>query len=410
MKLRLLASGALVLGFPAWNSVGRATSVTPDCRVVKVVDGRGQPVAGAEVSLWPCDTEAGGCNPLRFQQSHDWSTDRNGRICAWELLSIDGGGALEVTAPERIGGGCAGRKHWAYPKGVPGARGAEPIIVKLDISPLPTAPLKGRITSADGRPIKGATIEIESIGVSDACSFFGNRPAVESSADGRFSFAAVAKGTAQLKVKHPNFTSRQVRAVVPSSDNDIVLDEGATWQGRVVDPDGAPVADCRVVATAPPDFAATSPCTEGRFSLRRLPTGDIEVAVGTDEHSMLGARAWITKARIVDGEHRQQDLPLPKGITVAGVIVDDDGAPIPGARLSALPEGARQPPSALAREQVLVRADAIGGFTFRHLAAGAWVIEGDLRAALKGKLGKPEVDATANRDGLRLIVPKPRRN
>lgn len=407
MNLRLLASAALFLGLPVWSPVGRAKAVTRGCRVVRVVDGKGRPVAGAEVSLLRCDIETEDCR-RRSISSHDWKTNRDGQVCAEELLAMDGGRALEVTAPERMGGGCAARKHWAYPKGVPGARGTEPILVRLDISPLATGPLKGRIRSPEGRPIEGATVAVESIIVSDECSFFGDRPVVKSSAAGRFSFAALARGTAQLKIEHPSFTSRDVKAVVPSWDNEIVLDEGATWQGRVFDPDGAPLADCKVVATAPPSFVAISPCTAGMFSLRRLPAGDIEVAVGTDERSPLGARTWKTKAHIVDGEHRRQDVPLPRGVTVTGVIVDDDGAPIPEARLSALPRGIRQPPSALAPEQVLVRADADGRFAFRHLAVGTWVIEGDLRAALKGKLGKLEVDATADRDDLKLTVPPAR--
>jgi hypothetical protein len=51
MKLRLLASGALVLGYLAWSTVRRAKTATSDCRVVKVVDrhaaadGRGAGVA-----------------------------------------------------------------------------------------------------------------------------------------------------------------------------------------------------------------------------------------------------------------------------------------------------------------------------------------------------------------------------
>jgi hypothetical protein len=344
---------------------------------------------------------------LRGLEVQRWTADRNGRVCAQELLETDRGGALEVTAPERSGGGCAGRKHWAFPKGVPGGSGAQPIVVRLDMSPLATGELKGRIVSADRRPIRDATIQIVSIVVSDTCSFFGHRAPVKSAADGRFSFAAVARGTARLHVKHPRFVVQEVKAIVPSSDVEIVLDEGATWQGRVFDPDGAPLADCRVVATAAPDFVATSPCIEGSFSLGRLPAGDVEVAVGTEERSLLGVRAWKTKARMVAGEHRQQDLSWPTGVTVAGTILDEAGAPIADARLSALPRGERQPPSSLHPEQVLLRADGNGRFTFRHLAPGRWVIKGDLRAAHKGSI---EVDATTDQTKVRLVVPKAKGN
>src|SRR5580765_2439737 len=140
-----MKSGSLVLGISvitavAASSMGEARSVTRDCRVVKVVDGKGRPLVGAEVSLFACDLQAGNCK-LPDVESRDWVTDRSGRICAKELLELEGGGALEVTAPDRLGGSCRASKHWAYPSGVPGAHGTAPIVVKIEDRPLATAPL-----------------------------------------------------------------------------------------------------------------------------------------------------------------------------------------------------------------------------------------------------------------------------
>jgi protocatechuate 3,4-dioxygenase beta subunit len=315
----LLSVVVLGVGVSGASGKSRPEEPEPDCRVVKVVDRKGRPVVGANVTLLPCDSDAKNCGVVMHVRS--WPTNRNGRICA-----------------------------------------------------------------------------------------FADVPAVKSSADGRFSFAAVAKGSAWLRVKHPDFVPCEVGARVPSSDAEIVLDEGATWQGRVFDPDGAPLADCRVSAAAASGPVASSPCSEGKFSLRRLPAGDIDVGAWTDEHSPLGSRAFNTKTRIVRNEHRQQDLSYPKGMTLAGVIVDDGGAPIAEARLSARPRDEDRPPSSFHPQQVTVRADSNGRFTFRHLEPGAWVITGDYRRVLKGKLGKLEVDATSNRDGLRLVIPEPETN
>ena len=227
---------------------------------------------------------------------------------------------------------------------------------------LATGRLKGRIRSSDGKPIKGARIDVQSIFVGDGCSFEPDLPEVTSSADGQFSFSAGAKGTATLEIKHPDFAPRTANAVVPSTGADIVLDDGASWEGRVFDP------------------------------------------VATDELSPLGERPWRTKTRIAQAEHRAQDLTGPKGVTLTGVIVDQGGSPIAEARLSATPEPWNGRPD----QKVIVRADGSGHFAFRHLAPGRWMLEGDYRAALKGSLGKVDIDGTTNRDQLRLIVPEPK--
>ena len=375
--------------------------MTTNCRIVKVVDGRERPMVGAQVSLAACDVEAGNCTPPDIP-SREWWTDRNGRICAAELLGMDGGGALEVTAPEKLGGRCLGWKHWAYPKGVPGARGTAPIVVKLDAPPLATGRLKGRVRSADGRPVKGARVNIQSIFVGDGCSFEPDQSEVTSSADGQFSFSAVAKGTATLEIKHLDFEPRTADAVVPSAGVDIVLEDGASWRGRVLDPDGRPLTDCKAVTLAGTTWSASGPCPQGSFSLRHLPAGNYEVGVATDEPSDLGARFWKTKTRIAQAEHRIQELSWPRGVTLTGVIVDQAGSPIAGARLSATPE----PWDGRPDREVIVRADAAGRFAFRHLVPGHWEIKGDYRAVLTGAIGKLDVDATTNREGLRLIVPE----
>jgi hypothetical protein len=160
--------------------------------------------------------------------------------------------------------------------------------------------------------------------------------------------------------------------------------------------------DCKVVAFVGPTWSASSPCTAGSFDLRHLAPGDYEIVVATDEQSPLGARTWRTKTRIAPAEHLVQDLSWPKGVTLDGIIVSQNGAPIADARLSAAPDWPQRAP----QRQVTVRADGNGHFTFRHLVPGHWVVEGDWRAG-RGPVGKLDLDATANRDQLRLIVPEP---
>jgi hypothetical protein len=271
--------------------------------------------------------------------------------------------------------------------------------VKLDARPLPTAPLKGRITSPDGRPIKAATIALSSIAVGDGCSFSPGHRSATSSATGRFSFGSVPKGTATLQVTHTNFAPRTVDTTSSSRGAEIVLDDGASWRGRVVDPDGEPVSACRVFASAERSVVGESNCSAGKFSLRHLPAGEMEIVVSTEEESRLGRRALTLQTKIVGREQREQDVSWPKGVTLAGVIIDADGTAIADARLSASPRRADL------GSVVVLRADRSGHFTFRHLAPGPWTIVGDMRSSFQAKR---DVDVTTDLDGLRLVVTKPK--
>jgi hypothetical protein len=399
----LLAPGIVVLALCGLGADGRGRQVTPGCRVVKVVDPKGRPIAGAKVLLLPCDVETEACtNPI---ESRFWLTDSTGRVCDEELLGLDHGGALEVTAPDRVGGMCAGAKHVGYPKGLPASRRTRPVVVKLDAPALPTARLEGRILSSGGRSIAGATIAVESVVVADRCSFVPQLEPSTSSSNGQFSFAAIARGSAALRITHSDFAPRTASVVVPSTAIEIVLDEGASWQGRVLDPDGKPVTDCKVSARASGTVFTSSPGSAGGFSFRHLPAGDVEVSVWTEEQSQLGARMLTMKVGIASNEHRDRDLFWPRGVKLSGIIVDQNGTPIPEARLSALPRGSDRRPSEFHPSEVVLRADANGHFVFRHLAPGPWVIEGDLRGVLAGRLGKLDIEAKTDREGLRLVVP-----
>jgi protocatechuate 3,4-dioxygenase beta subunit len=386
--IRWAAIGIVVLAVGAPVAYGKARRDEPECRVIKVVDSRGRPIVGAEITLFPCGSEAMHCD------GNVWETDRRGRVCAEELLHATG--SLDVIAPSRLGGQCADAKHWLYPKDVPGGNGTGPIVITMNVGPLARASLKGRVTTADGRPIKGATIDVQKAAVDERCEFDVQMKEVRSSADGRFSFAAVPKGTATLRVKHADFAPRLAEATVPGSGATVVLDNGASWEGRVLDPDGAPVSHCRVVTEF--DFQymwyAVAPCAAGRFTLRHLPAAELKINVATEEESQLGRRGMSMRTHITAGEHRVEDLTWPKGVTLSGVIVDAGGAPIAAARLSAEQRSGQ--------DEVVVRADGDGRFAFRHLSPGKWVLRGDYRT---GRHGRLEVDATEDRDGLRLEVP-----
>ncbi|KAB2894203.1 MAG: carboxypeptidase regulatory-like domain-containing protein [Kofleriaceae bacterium] len=76
----------------------------------------------------------------------------------------------------------------------------------------------------------------------------------------------------------------------------------------------------------------------------------------------------------------------PRGETIAGRVIDDSGAAIAGARLTALPRGTREAVDRFVPGQVMLEADHDGRFVFRHLAPGTWTIRGDRRARTQATL------------------------
>lgn len=115
----------------------------------------------------------------------------------------------------------------------------------------------------------------------------------------------------------------------------------ATLSGQVVDPDGAPIEGVTVVAydtrlnyaTATSAVDGTwsmSSLPAGRYRLRGLPADDAPWAdrFGPDTWSFCDADVWtVGDHDVVDGA----ELELPLGGSLAGRLLDADGAPVAGA-------------------------------------------------------------------------------
>ncbi len=369
------------------------------CGVVEVVDGRSRPVVGARVSISTCDPSGDCPNPIG---SREWLTDRRGQACVIDSLDSKGTlKGLEIDAPSLRGGACAGSKRLRYEPRRDVRGRPEEIRVVLDLVNLARTRLRGRILSRDGRPVRGAKIDLEHIAVQRQCSFSPQLPTATSVSDGTFAFPDLPGDSAILHVRHPAYAPRSLEVQLLAGLQTIELQPGSTWRGRVLSTTRAVIADCRLSLEVKSETVASSRCSPEGFSLEHLPSGDARLLISTGDQSVLGMRSLKRTVHIGAG-NRQEDIVWPAGTTIDGDIVRPSGEPVPGAHLSAMPKGPNGYP--LREGQVTAQADRLGHFVLQDLPPGAWILTADLRESHRTSL---EVDGTTNRSAVRLLVPPP---
>jgi hypothetical protein len=165
---------------------------------------------------------------------------------------------------------------------------------------------------------------------------------VETGSDGHFRLAGFTAGEGVvISAAGPHHLRLETPVVAPRSGLEVVLTRGARISGRVVDEEGEPLAPVTVTAARPgsgPSFRDTpireAAGADGTFDIGPVPEGPWEIT------ALFGT---ATVARTVEVEAAGEDvadielvLERPDG-EVTGVVVDDRGRPVVGARVTAPP-------------------------------------------------------------------------
>ena len=277
-----------------------------------VVDGAGQPVGKAKVSLYV--TEATGIE----EQTAGGATGEDGQFLLTGLQ--DAPGALSVEAPGFV------------PASLEGLRpGGEPLRVVL----LGGAVLRGRLAIRNGASLPGDVWIFES----DGQHVRGMRNA-KIAADGSFAHPCPRVGETTTYVLLPRVGAPVVlgrfslKAEEVRDLGTIDVDDGRVVRGRVVDRAGAGLPG--VVVTVNPRDApgmgdgmmvkAQDDTTdaEGRFTIRGVVKAPIVV---TTMH------ASLAPARLVDPAPGDLTITLHPGAFLSGRLLDATGAPRADARL-----------------------------------------------------------------------------
>lgn len=336
------APGYLGEGVRPASDTGEATTVSlqrAERAQGVVVDGRGRPIAGAEIEARIDPTRRTGRTlwGARRQLERDVSTD-DGRF---SIGSLDPRVAyyLRVAKP--------GFATTELP--LPDARGdaAGELRIVLEAGRVVTATVVG----PSREPIAGARIELSeglrsgTIQQVMRSRWFRADSGIEASTDstGRFVMADLAAGTYTLAVSAPGYATARgldveiLEATDRTDLGELVLEPGAPIQGRVLDPDGSPLEGARIVASgersalfaaADDDESAAHSGADGFFAFTDRQAGervDLQVRMpGFATGRLVGVEA-PTPSPV--------EIELERPSRVSGRVVDEAGRPVANAQV-----------------------------------------------------------------------------
>ncbi|HYU34497.1 MAG TPA: carboxypeptidase-like regulatory domain-containing protein [Thermoanaerobaculia bacterium] len=297
----------------------------------QVVDNQGKPVAGAKV--WAGTTswdEKSHVVLASLPERPAAVTDQEGRFALGKL----------PPAPALLDVCRDGYVPWRDAGVSPG-----PLRIQLETA----TRIAGRALDPSGAPVPGVHVTAESQArpsghnvLGARCGEVGQRDEAVTDAAGRFTLAPLRADWYTVTAEAPGWQRipplrRQTTLDHPVDPLRLVLEPAAFLVGKVVDPDGQPVAGAEITLADEPagKVPATSSGTDGAFRLDGLLPGRRTVHVEHPDWVALSVDLALSA-----GENRS-DLTLaePRRFDVRGRVVDPQGEPVAGATVGENTEG-----------------------------------------------------------------------
>ncbi|HEX4965027.1 MAG TPA: carboxypeptidase-like regulatory domain-containing protein [Thermoanaerobaculia bacterium] len=294
----------------------------------RVADPDGHPIEGAEVRAAP------GSSRDLFRMSREPGPPD-------AFTAADGSFRLEDRAPgEALD---LAVSHPSYgPASLPGVvvPTAEPLLVVLQ----PRSRVSGRAVGKDGKAIAGTQVTLSEIVTSNVGGRSFQRPGnwkqAATDEDGAFAYADVAPGGLTIEASAPNHQQAELKGleVKPGQELaglELVLPPAAMVEGRVVAPDGQPVAGAEVTVVSSASsmgmgfsdlFAQTD--GDGRYSLDGVPAGSRTLEARADHY-----RRAVRDLEVKEGSNTA-DFTLESGYEVSGRVVDEAGTAVASVQLT----------------------------------------------------------------------------
>ena len=320
---------------------------------VQCVDADGRPVAGAEVYVFQY---TGGDDDGRYEQSGPLTTDAEGRITGVAAVVRDDEGHFDrffyARVPEKLVG--VGRSANWKNRAVFNPEGR--------IEMRPSRSIEVFVSVPEGADPTAITVRAQSMTVYTGTRDFDFQmwtredrfPGLDTALsniferrvrpDGRVQFSDVpVRGRLTLLTVGEGFGEAQwFNSGAPNFDEPITLRvrKEAVLAGQVITPDGKPAADIEVLArislqarSYTSTFRASTDAN-GLYEIRGLPQTKLNVSVELGQTT--GVMPPRERVVVRSGGTETLDLQLETGVAVTGRAVDEIGAPIAGAAVSAL--------------------------------------------------------------------------
>ncbi|MBI5365058.1 MAG: carboxypeptidase regulatory-like domain-containing protein [Planctomycetes bacterium] len=202
------------------------------------------------------------------------------------------------------------------------------------------------------------------------------------------------------------FVAQLADVAAGREDARLVLADPPGLRGRVVDAAGAPVQ--RFSITLEPDWEDRSPLdtslhaegydsADGRFVLEGVPAGKWLVGAASEGAVQAGEKPTVelpAKDEVV--------VTLSRSGTIAGVVLDPLGAPVPNAHVQRRSQGDTNPFAGLGMSDV--ECDEQGAFLLRDLPPGAYELIASAEQWAKGEPLPITVAGGETREGVSLLL------
>jgi protocatechuate 3,4-dioxygenase beta subunit len=383
--------GVAVQGKAA-SRVDLGTVVLPPGLTVEgtVVDPQGRPIEGAGISAMPADFMSARAFSL-LERSEPLKTGPDGRFALKDLRE---GTRIDVRAWKE-----------GYIEGTAGGvdvPAAGPVRIVLE----PGVRIAGRVVSEDGKPVADAMVATFSgEGGTGMMGMRGLRRGMSGTDEqGRFELTGIEPGKLVLRASAPGYLAGEARveAVAGQAPEEvrIVLRTGAVVTGKVVGPDGAPVAgaEVRVVQGSREDMffsfgeSGARSDGEGVYRLAGIEEGRRSIAATHQDF-----QRTVKELEVRAGENRL-DLRLGRGYPVSGRVVDSGGRPVADARVSLDEPGFGFDSD----DSQLAASGADGSFQFPSVAPGTYTLRARKEGYAPAELPEPLQVAVAPVAGLEL--------
>lgn len=241
------------------------------------------------------------------------------------------------------------------------------VVVKL----FPAVRVEGTlVVSTTKAPCEGGAVQLTDPKRPD------NMIALRTRADGTRWAEGVLPGTYRVTVTCDGYQARDKYAPITVADKDLTglvweVDPGAALRGRVLTKSGEPVEGAVVGARSVGggardrvDWGRSTSAGDGQYELAGLTPGSYQIEVETDRGTPPKEGYQVD---VPDGATVTKDLVLEDAGTIKGTVVDAEGKPVAGVRVSA-----QSVAGSAFRGLDELKSDRAGAFTIEGLRAGEY--------------------------------------
>ena len=269
---------------------------------------------------------------------------------------------------------------------------------EIEVELRPGTELSGHVRDGDGSPVAGARLQLTVVATGEgnpqmvmfrAMMPASNGPTVYTRKDGSYRFPTLALGDYKLTAGAPEFVSSHLELSILDEapvTQDVTLSQGGDLEGRVVDPDGRPLAGAEVQLTEPLPPEVEKELHGGARFLRQFAAQGLVSAssedsgtfrlegVGEDKYDLIVRKPGYTTSEVrgVSLGHRIDDIVLERLGNIGGRVTNaTTGGPITKFHIRVEPEE-RTPFSPFGNRKEIDDAD--GQFFFDLVPPGRYTV------------------------------------